>query len=100
MRRIPESFQCGSLTFKVRRVSSEELEKLAGTPAYGVILYDSQEIFIQKAGKTCSAALAWQSFFHEYAHALLWVMNHRDKTNEKVVDQLGHVLKQFHDTAR
>jgi len=100
MRRIPESFQCGSLTFTVKRVSAEELEKRAGTPAYGLILYDSQEIYIQKAGKGCSVALAWQSFFHEYAHALLWVMNHRDKCNEKVVDQLGHALKQLHDTAR
>jgi hypothetical protein len=100
MRRIPDSFQIGSLTFKVTRVSAEEMERRAGSPAYGLYLPDSQEILILSAGNGCSAALAKQSFFHELAHAIFWTMNHKDYKNEKIVDQLGHILKQFVDTAK
>lgn len=100
MKRIPESFQIGSLVFKVTRVSPEEMERRAGAPAYGLYLPDSQEILILHSGKGCSAALAKQSFFHELAHAIFWTMNHKDYRNEKVVDQLGHILKQFVDTAQ
>jgi N-methylhydantoinase A/oxoprolinase/acetone carboxylase beta subunit len=100
MKRIPSSFQIGSLTFKVTRVTSEEMEKRAGLSAYGLFLPDSQEILVEKAGKGCSAELAKQSFFHELSHAILWVMAHKDYKNEKIVDQLGHILKQFDDTAK
>jgi hypothetical protein len=100
MKRIPASFQIGSLTFKVTRVSAEEMEKRAGIPAYGLFLPDSQEILVHTAGKDCSAALASQAFYHELGHAILWVMSHKDQKNEKVVDHLGHILKQFADTAR
>jgi hypothetical protein len=55
---------------------------------------------ILNAGKGCTAALAKQSFFHELSHAMFWTMSHKDYSNEKVVDQLGHVLKQFVDTAQ
>lgn len=100
MKRIPSSFQIGSLTFKVTRVDSEAMERRAGVPAYGLFLPDSQEILVHKAGKNCSAALAKQAFHHELAHAIFWVMGHKDYKNEKTVDQLGHILKQFADTAR
>jgi hypothetical protein len=100
MKRIPSSFQIGSLTFKVTRATAEEMEKRAGIPAYGLFLPDSQEILVHKSGKECSAALASQSFYHELGHAILWVMSHRDQKNEKVVDQLGHILKQFSDSAK
>lgn len=100
MKRIPAQFQIGSLTFKVTRASAEKLEEIVGQPAYGVFLPNSQEIVIHKAGKECSAALAKQTFFHELAHAILWVMHHKDFANEKIVDNLGHILKQFSDTAK
>jgi hypothetical protein len=100
VKRIPSSFQIGSLTYKVTRVTPKEMEKRAGRPAYGLFLPDSQEILILNAGKGCTAALAKQSFFHELSHAMFWTMSHKDYNNEKVVDQLGHVLKQFVDTAQ
>ncbi len=100
MKRIPSSFHIGSLTFKVTRVTAETMERRAGQSAYGLFLPDSQEILILETGKGCSAALARQTFFHELSHAILWVMNHRDYKNEKTVDQLGHILKQFADSAK
>lgn len=100
MRKIPSSFHIGSLTFKVTRATGDEIEKRAGKPAYGLFIPDSQEILVHRAGKDCSAELARQTFFHELSHAILWVMSHKDCTNEKVTDQLGHILKQFADTAK
>jgi hypothetical protein len=100
VKRIPSRFTIGSLTFKVTRATAEEIEKRAGQAAYGLFLPDSQEILVHKAGRGCSAELARQTFFHEAGHAILWVMGHKDYKNEKVVDQLGHVLKQFADTAK
>lgn len=100
VKRIPQSFQLGSLTFSVKRVDMDEMEKRAGASAYGLFLPNSQEVLILKAGKQCSAALARQTFMHELAHAIFWVMDHKDYNNEKRVDQLGHILKQFVDTAR
>jgi hypothetical protein len=100
VKRIPSRFQVGSLVFKVTRVTLDEMERRAGAPAYGLFIPDSQEILILHAGKGCSAALANQAFFHELSHAIFWTMNHKDFNNEKVVDQLGHILKQFVDTAQ
>jgi hypothetical protein len=100
MKRIPAKFQIGSLVFKVTRVTLDEMERRAGSAAYGLFIPDSQEILILHAGKEYSAALAKQAFFHELGHAIFWTMNHKDFHNEKAVDQLGHILKQFVDTAK
>ena len=99
--RIPSAVTLGSHRFTVRRVSPEALEKRAGCPAYGLFLPESQEILVIDQGKRGgpSASLCAQTYYHELAHALLWTLNHKDYLNEKVVDQLGHLLKQAHDTA-
>ncbi len=100
--RIPTAVTLGSHTFVVRRVTAEALERRAGCPAYGLFLPENQEILIieqGQRGKGPSASLCLQTYFHELAHALLWTMNHKDYLNEKVVDQLGHLLKQAQETA-
>lgn len=100
MKRIPSKFRLGSLEFTVQRVTPEEMRELTeGHDAYGYFVPDTQSIYVLRAGRGCSAALASQAFWHEVGHALLWVMNHKDYTNETVVDHIGHLLKQFHDTA-
>jgi len=83
MKRIPKSFQLGGHTIKVEYVADEDemLKHTNGHPAYGVFLPDTRPIW------------------HEFSHALLWVLGHKDWTNEKVVDPMGHLLKQFNDTA-
>jgi hypothetical protein len=99
MKKIPESFTLGSFTFKVHVVSEEEMSKvLDGYQAYGVLLTDQLTIYLQKPDRKLKKSIVMQTFWHEFSHAVLWVMNHKDYSNEKVVDQLGHMLKQFHDT--
>lgn len=100
--RIPKQVTLGSHTFVVRRVSSEVLERRAGIAAYGLFLPENQEILIieqGRRGRGPSHSLCLQTYFHELAHAILWTANHRDYVNEKVVDQLGHLLKQAQETA-
>lgn len=98
MKRIPKSFRIGSHKFDVVRLPSEKLDELAGTSVYAFFMPDRLTIFVQAKSKSIKQSVLLQSFWHEYSHAVLWVMNHKDYTNEKVVDQLGHCLKQFHDT--
>lgn len=102
MKRIPSSYQMGGHTFTVQYVEDEE-EMLAitgGHPAYGVFIPDRLSIFLLPPSRKLKKSVVIQTFWHEWAHCLLWVMGHRDWTNEKVVDPMGHLLKQFNDTAK
>ncbi len=99
MKKIPSSFALGSFTFKVHVVPEDELNKiLGGEQAYGVFFPERLAIYLQEPTRKLKKAVIMQTFWHEFAHAVMWVMNHKDYSNEKVVDQLGHMLKQFHDT--
>ncbi len=98
--RIPSQVTLGSHTFKIHRASEEALAAKAGAPAYGLFLPESQEIWVveQKRGGP-NASLCLQTYYHELTHAILWTVGHKDWTNEKVVDALGHVLKQAAETS-
>lgn len=100
--KIPSAVTLGSHRFTIRRVSGEALARVAGCPAYGVFLPESQEILVIEQSSRRhgpSASLCTQTYFHELAHAMMWVLGHKDYSNEKVIDQLGHLLKQSHETA-
>lgn len=100
--KIPSAVTLGSHRFTVRRLSPAALERAVGCPAYGAFLPESQEILVtergpKKAGP--SSSLCIQTYYHELAHAMLWTLGHKDYANEKVIDQLGHLLKQSQETA-
>lgn len=100
MKRIPSSFQIGSHRFTVKRVSEEEmLQKCGGEEAYGLFLPDTLTIYVVKSSRKLKHSIAIHTFWHEFSHALLWTLSHKDYNNEKTVDLMGHALKQFHDTA-
>jgi hypothetical protein len=100
MRRIPSSFQLGSHTFTVKKISLEEMVKLTGgQEAYGYFHPDTLSIYVLAPTRRLKRSVAMQAFWHEVAHAILWVANHKSYTDEKFVDSIGHQLKQFHDTA-
>lgn len=99
MKKIPSSFTLGSFTFKVHVVPEDELNQHTdGDCCYGVFIPEQLAIYLQEPKGKLERAVIMQTFWHEMAHALLWVINHKDYSNEKVVDQMGHMLKQFHDT--
>jgi len=100
MKRIPKSFQLGGHTFQVKLVEDEEeMMEITGVPAYGVFIPDRLTIYLLPVSKTLKKSVVIQTFWHEWSHALLWTLGHKDWTNEKVVDQMGHLVKQFNDTA-
>jgi hypothetical protein len=106
MKRIPKSFTLGGFTFTVKLVTAEELQKqskLAGVEdgeAYGLCVPDTLTIYLLGATKRLNKAVRLQTFWHEFYHAFLWVIGHRDSDNEKVVDACGHHMKQFFDTVQ
>lgn len=100
MKRVPKSFVIGAFTFTVVRASKESLEQIAGQPVYAVFLPELLQIFVVKKTPRIQQSVILQSFWHEFGHAVLWCMNHRDWKNERTVDQLGHNLAQFHATVK
>lgn len=94
MKRLPKNFQLGSHTFNVKRLAPKEmLRKCEGEEAYGLFVPDELMIYVIKS-PTIKASVIMQTFWHEFAHAALWVMNHDDYANETVVDALGHAIHQ------
>lgn len=99
MKRIPKAFTIGSHRFTVEYKTPRQLAEFAGAEAYGVFVPDRLALYLEKPSRRLKRSVVVQTFWHEFSHALLWVLSHKDYNNEKVVDALGHALKQFHDTA-
>ncbi len=99
MKRIPKSFKLMAHTITVQLIEEEELERRAGgVPAYGLFVPGELTIYLQNPNRKCKRSVVLQTFYHELFHALFWVANHQ-WTNEKLVDQCGHLLHQAVSTA-
>lgn len=80
-------------------VTEEELLKVSGgITCYGIFFPDQLTIYLQKPSRQLKKSVVLQTFWHEFSHAMLWVMNHKDWSREPVIDQMGHMLHQFHST--
>jgi hypothetical protein len=99
VKRIPKAFTIGSHRFTVEYRSAKQMTEIVGFEAYGVFLPDRLKIYLERPSRKLKRSVIVQTFWHEFAHALLWTLGHKDTMNEKVVDAMGHALKQFHDTA-
>jgi hypothetical protein len=99
MRGIPSAFTLGGIRYTVKAVTPKQLARIAKGDCYGYFDPDKATLYVAKDGRKISSDIVKQSFWHEFAHALLFSMGHRDYSNEQVVDQMGHLLKQFLDTA-
>jgi len=100
MKRIPKSFQLGGHTFTVKLITEEAmLEKTGGKPAYGLFLPDELAIYLLEPSRRLKKSVVLQTFWHEFFHAMFWVANHQ-WTNEKLVDQCGHLTYQMLSTSK
>jgi hypothetical protein len=93
MKRVPKSFKLAGHCFTVKFVDDEEMTKLAGIEAYGLFRPGELTIYLQHPTKHVKKSVVLQTFYHELFHAIFWVANHQ-WTNEKLVDQCGHLLHQ------
>lgn len=103
MKKIPSSFQLGSYTITVLMLDEEQFVKKTGAVAYGMFDPNTLTIYLCRPPPRNKGAkqIAYQTFWHEYTHALLWAsVRPKLYTDEKLVDQLGHHLAQLHTTAR
>ena len=99
MKRIPKSFQIGAHTYTVKMVDEEEMAEVTDDrDCYGMFDSDTLTIYLLKPSRKLKRSVVLQTFWHEFSHALLWTMNHKDFTNETFVDAMGHHLKQANDT--
>lgn len=101
MKRIPSSFQLGSYTITVKLLDEDAFKRRKiGTNVYGVFDPNCLTIYLLKLKRDkASKQILFQTFWHEYTHALLWVSLPKYYTNEKLVDNIGHHLAQLHTTA-
>lgn len=100
IQRIPKSFRIASYKFRVVTASADMIEQIAGEPCYALFVPDQLLIFVRKKTKNLDEQIRRQSFWHEYAHALLWVMNRAEWENEDFVDALGHHFAQFGESVK
>lgn len=98
MKRIPKSFGLAGQRFDVKFVDDEEMERRAGAPAYGLFVPDELTIYLVRPRRALKRSVILQTFYHELFHAIFWVANHK-WTDEKLVDQCGHLLHQAVMTA-
>lgn len=97
MKRIPRSFDLGGTGWKVEW--SDTL--LTEHKCYGLTHFDTNTIVLQRPirGQYRMQNVV-QTFWHEYFHAAFMTLNHRKlATDEKLVDQMGHLQAQFFNTA-
>ena len=83
-------------------LDEEQFVKKTGGGCYGMFDPNSLTIYLCKPPPRNKGAkqIAYQTFWHEYTHALLWAsVRPKLYTDEKLVDQLGHHLAQLHTTA-
>ncbi len=99
MKRIPSSFTLGSYEIKVVRLSNKEIEKKCGD-VYGLFDPGNLTIYLAKSDRNTKHPVIYQTFWHEFSHALLWVADPTRYTNEKLVDHLGQLLAQTNLTAK
>lgn len=100
IQRIPKSFRIASYKFRVVSASADSIEEICGDPAYALFIPDNLLIFVRKKSPRLDEQIRRQSFWHEYAHALLWVLNRSEWENEELVDQLGHHFAQFGESVK
>lgn len=95
--KIPATFQLGANTWSVQW--SDTLLKEHG--CYGITHYDTNTILLQRPiRRKYKMQNVKQVFWHELFHALFMTLNHiKLSKNEILVDQLGHLMQQFMQTA-
>ncbi len=107
---IPERFDLVNRTWRVRLISAEhmawlELEDDAKTdyekPARGMCDPYDAIIYLNRDAHTCDADFV-HTFWHEYAHALLFAQGHFSKKahHEESVDKFGALMAQFWNTCK
>jgi len=113
MLKIPKRFQLGPHDVKVHIVTSKEMAKVNDaiaaidgeekdeSPPWGLWIRGENAIFIQKVRVGFNQSQQLHTFFHELTHAIFSLLNESDlNENERLVDQCGLMLHQFHQTAK
>jgi len=91
--KIPKTFELAGQTIKTKVSASIETEG-----AVGLSKFHQNEIRVRTKldGEDIVHDVQVQTFFHEMAHMLMYIMNeHELNNNEKFIDNLGQFLYQY-----
>lgn len=108
MKRIPKSLQMGPHTVTVKIISEEEMAQVVkrvgddygDQPPFGLTVFETYTIYVQRCGKGFSKKLQMHTFWHEYFHMLFWcVGRERLSRDETLVDNLGALQLQAFQSA-
>lgn len=99
MRKIPAAFTIGAHRWTVKYLTEEEMAARGDKDCYGTCYVDELTIYLVKSKKIKPAILR-ETFWHEFAHAVLFSVaaNRKLWRDENLALALGHALKQFFDT--
>lgn len=67
---------------------------------YGQFDPGNLTIYLMLPDKTTKREVIFATFWHEYAHAMLWVADPKRYTNEKLVEACGQLLAQLMTTSK
>jgi hypothetical protein len=96
--KIPSAFTMGTHRWTVKQVSQEKMDELTDdVECYGVCMPDELAIYLVQPSRAMKRSIVVETFWHEYAHALLWSSAGKWK-DEKLVDAMSKALKQSHET--
>jgi hypothetical protein len=99
MKRVPKAFALAGHRFTVKIVDEETMLRLTGGKgAYGLFVPDDLAIYLLPPSRKLKRSIVLQTFYHELFHAIFWIANHK-WTDEKLVDQCGHLLHQVITTS-
>ena len=101
MKRIPSSFELGAYTITVVMLDEVTYAKKHGN-SFGEFDPIGLKITLAKPDKWTASTrqIVYQTFWHEFTHALLWVALPKKYTDEALTDQIGHLLAQFNQSAK
>lgn len=95
--KIPSRFELMGMTFTVAFVDDDYINMRAGgADVWGLFIPAEQKILLRSPREGLSEQQVMQTFCHELFHALFWSSNYSELgEDEKLVDQMGHLLLQF-----
>lgn len=105
MYRIPKSFQLGGHTVTVRYVTKAEMAEAVQREypgdmdeVTGLFVPNELTILLRRPSRRLHKSLVRQTFWHEFAHAMLWAIADKRQDDEAYVDNLSRILDQYHET--
>jgi hypothetical protein len=101
VKRIPKQFRLGAHDITVKTVTAAEMAQVDPSEPLGLWVAQELTIYVQKPNKHLRKEVQMHTFWHEYYHALFYLLGReRLSADETLVDQCGLLQMQAMNTAQ